>query len=81
MRFGFQPPKSPAQADPFTSETPHLDAGLRVVVKAVSASFAERGLEPTREEIHAIAIATTTASTAALRFATETAIELRAVAK
>ena len=82
MRFGFQPQKSPAQADASTTATPHLDAGLQVIVKAVSASLTERGIEPpTREELHAIAIATTTASTAALRAAIETAIELRAVSK
>lgn len=57
QRFGFQPAKPTPQATP-SSDTPHLDAGLAVVVKAVSAAFAERGIEPpTREELHAIAAA------------------------
>ena len=83
QRFGFQPAKPmPMPKVGPASDTPHLDAGLAVVVKAVTAAFAERGIEPpTREELHAIAIATTTASTAALRAAIETVVELRAVAK
>lgn len=81
QRFGFQPAKpTPMPKVGPASDTPHLHAGLAVVVKAVSAAFAERGIEPpTREELHAIA--TTTASSAALRAAIETAIELRSVAK
>ncbi len=87
QRFGFQPAKSATQAAP-TTPTTHTDAedtlltaGLEAIVRDVVAVFAQRGLEPSREEIHSITLASMAASKAALRSAIETAIELGAASK
>lgn len=84
QRFGFQPTKPAPSAPPDSqadAEGTLLNAGLAAIVRDVVAAFAQRGLEPTREEIHAITLASMAASKAALKAAIETAIELRRVAK
>jgi hypothetical protein len=78
--FGVHPTKPTA---PDATRQPDIvDAGVEVIVKRIHTDFAARGLgDPSREEIHAIALAWTTASTAALHAAIEAAIELRAASK